>query len=318
MKAIDGNINEVFRFKRNRFCPSGNTALISTWLRAIRARFLLASVIAVSNGLALAYWKYGLFDPLYAALTYAGVVFLHASVDLLNDYWDHKRGIDSATTRTKFSGGTGVLPENMLTPRTVYTAGIVFLILGIVIGAYFVAIRGVTIAVILGFAVVAIYFYSTSIVNSGLGELFVAIKGAMIVLGTFYVQTTLIDPAAIYLGAIVGLLSATVLFVNAFPDFEADKSKGRRTLVIVLGRQKASVLFPVFVIAAYAMISIGISFEYVKVYALASFASIPFAVKAVLALRRDNESVPGLVPAMGSTVTYSRITGFVLAASLLL
>jgi 1,4-dihydroxy-2-naphthoate octaprenyltransferase len=107
---------------------------------------------------------------------------LHASVDLLNDYWDHKRGIDSATKRTKFSGGTGVLPENLLTPRTVYIAGIIFLILGASIGAYFVAIRGITIAVILSFAVVAIYFYSTRIVNAGLGELFVAIKGAMIVL----------------------------------------------------------------------------------------------------------------------------------------
>ncbi|HEX9678447.1 MAG TPA: prenyltransferase [Nitrososphaera sp.] len=292
-------------------------ALISSWLRAIRIRFLLASVIAVSNGLAIAYWKYGLFDPLYAALTYAGVVFLHASVDLLNDYWDHKRGIDSATTRTKFSGGTGVLPEKILTPKAVYTAGVVFLILGIAVGAYFVAIRGVTIAVILGFAVVAIYFYSTSIVNSGLGELFVAIKGALIVLGTFYVQTALIEPVAIYVGAIVGLLSATVLFVNAFPDFEADRSKGRRTLVIVLGRQRASMLFPAFVIAAYSLIAIGVLLGYTKIYSLASLASIPLAVKAVSALRKDHETTQGLVPAMGATVTYSKITGFVLAASLL-
>jgi 1,4-dihydroxy-2-naphthoate octaprenyltransferase len=108
-----------------------------------------------------------------------------------------------------------------------------------------------------------------------------------------------------------------VLFVNAFPDFEADRSKGRRTLVIVLGRQKASVLFPAFVIAAYALIAIGIPLGYTKVYSLASLASVPLAIKAVSALRRDHESTQGLVPAMGTTVTYSRITGFVLAASLL-
>ena len=228
--------------------------MLSSWLRAIRIRFLLASVIAVSNGLAIAYWKTGQFDPLYAGLTYAGVAFLHASVDLLNDYWDHKRGIDSATTRTKFSGGTGVLPDKVLTPKAVYSAGVLFLILGALVGIFFVAIRGVTIAVILGFAVVAIYFYSTSIVNSGLGELFVGIKGAMIVLGTFYVQTGVIDAAAIFVGVIVGLLSATVLFVNSFPDFAADRSKGRRTLVILAGKRKAALAFPLFVIAAYALI----------------------------------------------------------------
>jgi 1,4-dihydroxy-2-naphthoate octaprenyltransferase len=245
------------------------------------------------------------------------VVVLHASVDLLNDYWDHKRGIDSATTRTKFSGGTGVLPENILTPKAVYAAGVMFLILGGAVGAYFVVMRGVTIAVILGFAVVAIYFYSTSIVNSGLGELFVGIKGAMIVLGTSFVQTALIDPAAVFVGVIVGLLSATVLFINSFPDHDADKSKGRRTLVILLGKSRAATAFPLFIIAAYALIVAGIFFGYTKIYSLASLASLPLAIKAIAAVRRDHESIPSMVPVMSSTVTYSRVTGFVLAASFL-
>lgn len=287
-------------------------------MRAIRIRFLLASVIAVSNGLALAYWKTGQFDPLYAGLTYAGVAFLHASVDLLNDYSDYRRGIDSATTRTKFSGGTGVLPEKILTPRVVYAAGVAFLVLGVLVGAYFVAVRGVTIAVILGFAVVAIYFYSTSIVNAGLGELFVGVKGAMIVIGTFFVQTGGLDPAAVFVGIIVGLLSATVLFVNSFPDFQADRSKGRRTLVIILGKSRGARALPFFIAAAYALIAAGVFFGLTKIYSLAALASLPFAAKAVMALRRDYETTTGLVPAMGATVMYSRITGFVLAASLLM
>jgi 1,4-dihydroxy-2-naphthoate polyprenyltransferase len=292
--------------------------VLSSWLRAIRIRFLLASVIAVSNGLGIAYWKYATIDPVYAILTYIGVIFLHASVDLLNDYWDYKRGIDAATTRTKFSGGTGVLPENLLTPRAIYVAGIVFLILGASIGAYFVAIRGITIAVILGFAVVAIYFYSTSIVNAGLGELFVAIKGAMIVLGTFYVQYPAIEPAALYVGSIVGILSATVLFVNSFPDYEADKSKGRRTLVIILGKKTSSAVYAIFIIVTYAMIAAGILLGFTKVYSLISFSSIPFGIKSILLLRKDPESIERLVPVMAMAVTYSRITGCLLALSFIL
>ena len=292
--------------------------MLSTWLRIIRIRFLLASVIAVSNGLAITYWKYSTIDPVYAILTYVGVVFLHASVDLLNDYWDYKRGIDIATKRTKFSGGTGVLPENLLKPRTVYIAGLVFLILGASIGTYFIAIRGVTIAIILGFAVIAIYFYSTTIVNAGLGELFVAIKGAMIVLGSLYVQNATLEPAAMYGGAIVGLLSATVLFINSFPDYEADKSKGRRTLVIILGRKVASTTFPMFIIAAYALIAGGIFFGLTKVYCLICFISMPLAIKSALSLRKDPQSIDNIVPAMASAVTYSRITGFLLAMSYIL
>jgi 1,4-dihydroxy-2-naphthoate octaprenyltransferase len=172
--------------------------------------------------------------------------------------------------------------------------------------------------VILGFAVVAIYFYSTSIVNAGLGELFVAIKGAMIVLGTFYVQSAAIEPAALYVGAIVGILSATVLFVNSFPDFEADRSKGRRTLVILIGRKSAAAVFQIFVIAAYAMIVAGIFLGFTKIYSLIGLASIPFAAKSIMSLRKNHESVDKLVPTMSSAVTYSRITGFLLALSLIL
>jgi 1,4-dihydroxy-2-naphthoate polyprenyltransferase len=292
--------------------------LISSWLRAIRIRFLLASVIAVTTGLTISYWRTGQIDPLSGILTYVGVVFLHASVDLLNDYWDHRRGIDSTTTRTKFSGGTGVLPEKLLSPRAVYSAGIVFLILGAAIGTYFVVTKGITVAIILGFAVAAIYFYSTSIVNAGLGELFVAIKGAMIVLGTFYVQTTTIDPAAALIGIIVGLLSATVLFINAFPDYAADKSGGRRTLVIVLGRRNAARVFPLFFIAAYGMIVVSVLVGYATVYAMISLGSFPLALRALMQVRGKNVEVNDLVPAMASTVMYSRVTGFLLAFSFLL
>jgi 1,4-dihydroxy-2-naphthoate polyprenyltransferase len=292
--------------------------MLSSWSRAIRVRFLLASIIAVSTGITIGYWRTGQIEPLNAALTYVGVIFLHASVDLLNDYWDHRRGIDNATSRTKFSGGTGVLPEKLLTPNAVYRAGIIFLILGAAIGSYFVLTKGVTVAIILGFAVIAIYFYSTSIVDAGLGELFVAIKGAMIVLGSFYVQTAKIDPAAIMIGAVVGLLSATVLFINAFPDYSADKSGGRRTLVIILGKYRAARIFPLFFLSAYGMIVASVLVGYANIYALASLASAPFAVKSLIKVQTSNLERNEWVPAMSSTVMYSRITGFVLAASFLL
>ena len=61
--------------------------MISVWLRVIRVRFLLASVIAVSVGLAITWWHTGSITVFDAALTMGGVLALHASVDLLNDYW---------------------------------------------------------------------------------------------------------------------------------------------------------------------------------------------------------------------------------------
>jgi 1,4-dihydroxy-2-naphthoate octaprenyltransferase len=267
--------------------------MFSVWFRVIRVRFLLASVIAVSVGLSLNWWQNS----------------LHASVDLLNDFWDFKRGIDTKTTRTKMSGGTGVLPEGLLKPSSVYRAGIAFLIIGTIIGSYFVITDGITIAIILGFAILSIYFYSTKIVDSGLGEFFVAVKGAMIVIGTFFIQSGEISLESILAGIVVGSLSSLVLFIASFPDHDADKSKGRKTLVIAVGKEKSSKLFWVFPIVSYLAIVIGVSANLFPIFSLISFFSIPLMIKSGLGLRKHYDSVDSLVPFMSSTLMFGRLTG---------
>jgi 1,4-dihydroxy-2-naphthoate octaprenyltransferase len=283
--------------------------MLSVWLRVIRIRFLLASVIAVSTGLAISWWHFSQIDILHAIMTMCGVIALHASVDLLNDYSDYKRGIDTQTQRTKMSGGTGVLPEGLLQPSQVYRAGMGFLVIGALIGSYFVIVDGIIIGILLAFAVLSIYFYSTKIVDSGLAEIFVTIKGTVIVLGTYFIQTSEITTASIMGGIFVGVLSSLVLFITSFPDHDADKSKGRKTLVIILGKQKASSMFWIFPIVSYLILFSGVIYEIFPIYSLISLAAIPLIIKSGVTLRQNFDNIQGLVPAMASTITFSRVTG---------
>jgi len=291
---------------------------LKVWLRAVRIRFLLASIISVCIGLAINGWQNKTIDIGFAVLTFVGVAALHASVDLLNDYWDFKRQIDIDTTRTKFSGGTGVLPEGLLKPCQVYRAGILMLIIGSTIGAFFIFERGITIAVILGFAIVSIYFYSTRIVDSGLGEVFVAIKGAMIVLGTYFVQSSHITIEPVIAGIVSGILSSTVLFVNSFPDFEADKKHGRKTLVIILGKQKAASAIWIFPSLVYGIIFVSTLIGIFPIISLITFATIPIALRFGILLRKNYQSLDKLVPIMQGFVTYSRLTGALFVTSFVL
>jgi len=291
--------------------------MLSAWLRVIRLRFLLASVIAVCLGLAINWWQNKTLNAEFAALTFAGVIALHASVDLLNDYWDHKRQIDTQTRRTKFSGGTGVLPEGLLKPNQVYRAGLILLIIGSLIGAYFIYERGITIAIILGFAIVSIYFYSTRIVDSGLGELFVTIKGSMIVLGTYFVQSSQITVEPILAGIVSGVLSSTVLFVNSFPDYDADKAHGRKTLVIVLGKAKAATTVWMFPIISYGIIVASVVMHIFPLISLITLFTIPIIIKSGLSLKIKFDQVEGLTPVMRDFVSYSRITCALLVVAFL-
>ena len=292
--------------------------MISVWLRAVRIKFLLASVISVFLGLAINWWQENTLHIEFAVLTLVGVVALHASVDLLNDYWDYKRQIDTETKRTKFSGGTGVLPEGLLKPGQVYRAGIIMLIIGALIGGYFIYERGIIIAIILGFAIISIYFYSTRIVDSGLGEVFVAIKGAMIVLGTYFVQNPHITIEPILAGIVSGILSSTVLFVNSFPDYEADKSHGRKTLVIVLGKARAASSIWIFPIISYGIIIASTITHIFPIVSLITFLTLPIVIKSGISLRHNYNNLEEFVPIMRNFVTYSRITGILLVVSFII
>lgn len=312
----------------------------SAWLRAVRARFLLASVVAVSAGLAAAAWRGAQIDAASAALTMAGVLALHASVDLLNDYADHKRGIDARARRTPMSGGTGVIADGLLAAGQVRRAGVCLLLAGCAAGAYFALAHGWVIAAILGFAAASIWFYSTRIVDSGLAEAFVAAKGALIVVGAAYIQEGILSAEAALVGAAVGALSSAVLFVASFPDHEADAAGGRRTLVIAAGGPaRAAPLFWAFPAAALSALAAGAWAGVLPALPLAAAAAggIPLAAAAGLRLRASVESrAPGaaesagagdrtpagivdwrgLVGAMSATLLFARASGALLVAGL--
>jgi len=292
--------------------------MISAWFRVIRIRFLLASVIAVSVGLAITWWHSSNVTVFDAILTMAGVLALHASVDLFNDYWDFRRGIDTATKRTKMSGGSGVLPEGILKPRQVYAGGIIFLVIGTIIGVYFVITDGIIIGIILAFAVVSIYFYSTKIVNWGLAEVFVSIKGTLIVIGTYFIQTSQINESVILGGIVVGVLSSLVLFITSFPDHDADKAKGRKTLVIGIGKKRASIIIWVFPAIVYGITISTVIAQIFPVACLIIIVTFPLITISYKKLKFGYNDINRLIPIMSSTLVYSRITGALFVVGFLL
>ena len=240
-----------------------------------------------------------------------GVLALHASVDLLNDYWDFKRGIDTKTVKTKMSGGSGVLPEGLLEPKQVYRVGIMFLIIGALIGTYFVVTDGIIIGVILAFAVLSIYFYSTKIVNWGLAEVFVTTKGTLIVIGTCYIQTSQINESMVLGGIVVGVLSSFVLFITSFPDYDIDKAKGRKTLVISAGLERSCTVFWVFPIIVYTLTIVSVILDIFPLICISILLTLPLIIKSGKKLKTSYNKLPDLISIMSSTLVFSRITGVI-------
>jgi len=118
-------------------------------------------------------------------------------------------------------------------------------------------------------------------------------------------------------GIVIGVLSSLVLFITSFPDHDADKAKGRKTLVISLGKEKACSILWVFPVVTYGITVIAIFFEIFPIFCLLILLTIPLIIRSGLKLKQNHDKLINLIPVMSSTLYFSRITGVLLIVGFL-
>ncbi len=296
----------------------------SIWLRAIRAPFLTATVVPVCVGSAAAWHDTGgfLWGRFWAAMV--GALLIHVGTNLANDYSDHVSGADEANPMpTPFSGGSRVIQEGLIPPRTILTVAVLSLALGGSIGLYLNLLTRGSVILALGlFGIFLGYFYSGGPVRlgyRGLGELAVGIGfGPLMVAGSYYVQTESLPPRIFLVALPVGILIALVLLINGFPDREADRAVGKRTLVVLLGRAKATVLYHALLAGVYVVVALLASFRVLPRYSLIAFLSLPLAWTAFVVSRRAGESIEDLLPANAATIGLHSLVGGLLVVGFVL
>lgn len=297
--------------------------VIKAWAGQVRSNFLALAVVLVLLGLALAGlhfsksidWIFGLeagsFSAVEAVLVMLGIVIAHASVNLFNEYSDSRTGIDDHTKRTPFSGGTGLIQSGATTPVAVNTAAWLTIFLAFIIGLYFFIMSHWVIGVIMLIGGVSIVFYTTHFAKVLLGEFFAGLSlGSLVVIGTYIAMVAApcdavcsLFPANVVLISIPpGILTALLLYLNEFPDVEADTGGGRFHLVIWLGRKKASYLYVAGLAATYLSILIVPLLGYSSWWLLLGFLTLPIAVKAGMTTLKYYDNMEKLPPALGMNV----------------
>src|SRR2546422_136878 len=133
--------------------PPTRVPVRKMWFQALRAPFLIASVIPVLVG-ALAAWTIrGAFDPSFFVLCLLGAMSIHLGANMANDAWDYRSGNDLAVRHLNpFAGGGRVLPRGVLSVRTHLIVALAFLAAGSLIGLYLVTQVGLPLFVRLGVA----------------------------------------------------------------------------------------------------------------------------------------------------------------------
>jgi 1,4-dihydroxy-2-naphthoate octaprenyltransferase len=305
-------LGAFFRWKRSEL------RRFKVWFLETRPQFLTLSVVLAFLGTAIA-WYDGYFNLWHALLAGIGLVLTHASVNILNDYFDFRSGIDLATRRTPFSGGSGILPAGLLTPRQALWLGIIMLLLAVPIGIYFVVIRGWELLPLLIVAVFFILLYSPVILKRPWPEWAAgAGLGALPVLGMYFAQVGAYTSVVAVACIPSAFLVHNLLLLNEMPDAEADTRASRRTLPIAIGKKRAAIFYSVVAVGVYVWIIAWVAARFMPVWTLLALLSLPLSVRAINgALHYDNPS--RLIPGMAANVMSVLLTqlligiGYILA-----
>jgi 1,4-dihydroxy-2-naphthoate polyprenyltransferase len=207
---------------------------ISRWLISTRAAVLIMTFISAGIAGLLAV-RAGEFNLLHWVLLVIGLVFAHATNNLLNDLTDYSRGVDENNYyRTQY--GPQPLEQGLWSKKThLLYAGVTGLI-ALAAGAYLVAVNGWLAFWLLLAGAVFVLFYTWPFKYIGLGEIAVLIVwGPLMVGGGYFVITGRWDWYVALASLAYAVGPTTVIFGKHIDKLKEDKAKKIYTLPVILG-----------------------------------------------------------------------------------
>jgi 1,4-dihydroxy-2-naphthoate octaprenyltransferase len=280
-----------------------------------RAPFLLLPVTLVACGAGAAAFE-GTFRWGATVIALVGLVAAHVAVNALNEWSDMRRGIDLATVRTPFSGGSGTLPSGAAPVASALALGLASAGVALLVGLWFLWQIGWVILPLLLAGALLVLGYTDFLARVGLGEMAAGLGlGGLAVVGTVLVQEGTVGGVGWAASAPAFLMTFNLLLLNEFPDEAADREGGRRNLVLILGRRRGALVYAAAALLVPAWILAMVLVGPLPGWAL--LGALPSALLlAPLRWAFGDTSADPPLPAMGANVIWNLATNTLLGAGL--
>lgn len=292
---------------------------VKRYVLATRPAFLTIAFAGCLLGFATALeqsfaWPLALMTLLLAVATQAGV-------NVFNDYYDHLNGTDAVNVDRlfPFTGGSRFIQNGIMSPRQMLIYALILFGAVIVGGLWLIATRGIGLFWI-GLAGLLIgWAYSApplKLNSRGLGEICVAAGFLLIVSGADFVQRGALSPTPWLIGLPYALLVTNVLYVNQFPDRNADLAAGKRHWVARLAPEVAAKgYWLILALAVLIQLWLVATAQLPGISLIALLAVLP-ALKAGHVLNAHAAEPTELVPAVQLTILAAHLQPVLLAAAL--
>ncbi len=302
--------------------PDRPASNLRIWLTAVRPFAYTASVLTVVLGAAMAYHAGYSLRWGALALTLLGVVCFHTAANLLNDCFDHRRGLDRQVFPV-----SGAVVRGWIAERQAFRAAMLCLAIGLLCGFALVAFAGWVVLLLGILGAVCALGYTTPhfcFKYTGLGDLAVFMAfGVLPVFGTWWVQSRTFSWLPILWSLPLVSLTVGILHANNWRDLETDGGRGCRTVAGWLGCDGSRRYYRLLVLAPFALVALYVGLGRVArlnlptpPLALIAFLALPLALR--LARIRPAENPGAFAMLDGRTAQLHMLFGILCSATFLI
>lgn len=225
---------------------------ILLWFKIVRPQTLFASLCPVLVALMVVYWQGYVVQVFVAIATILCALALQILSNLINDYYDFKRGTDKQGR----VGFKRALAEGLVSEHQMLKACLITLAISLALGLYLVIQGGWVIMLIGVLAIVFAWLYTAtnhSLSYLGIADIFVFLfYGVIAGWGTGYLQVSEMSPVLsrtlLWATAVNGLISMCVLIINNLRDIDSDRAAGKRTFPVRFGKRAGEIGMAVIVL----------------------------------------------------------------------
>ncbi len=290
---------------------------------ATRPPFLLVTLIGALIGFATAYAGGAPAQPLAAVCALLLGLILHGAVNVLNDYYDALNGTDTINTARvfPFTGGSRFIQNGVLSVSQTALYGWLLLAVAVAGGLVLTTYAGGGLIAIGLPGVLIGWAYSApplALNSRGFGEPCVAAGFVLVVAGADFVLRHALSVVPLVAAASFALLVTNVLYINQFPDRDADMKVGKHHWVVRLGTRSAVRGYHLIAGLAYAWLLAAVLSGALPMLVLSALAAAPFSLAAARRLARDAEQPERLAPAIRLTIAAAVLHGALLALAIFL
>lgn len=238
---------------------------------------LIGVLLAASVG---AFTENTLFKIWLAFLCVAGLVMAHATNNLINDWTDVRKGVDTEDyPRSQYS--THPVLGGLTTPNGLLKVSFVLTLLDGLIMLYLASVTG---PLVIFFAVSGLILslgYTAFLKRYALGELTaLVVWGPLMTGGTAYAISGIINQEILLLTLPYGLIVASVLIGKHTDKIENDRPVGVNSVPVLLGQDRALLLNKITFIVFYILIVALVFFQITGPWILVTFLALPRLVTA--------------------------------------